>query len=225
MPSLQRDGEVAILNIGDDENRFSPEWLEAMHARLDEIEALGTPAALVTIADGKFWSNGLDLDWLMSHAERAEWYVDTVQRLLSRVLSLGMPTVAAIQGHCFAAGAMLAMAHDWRVMRADRGFFCLPEVDINLPFPPGMDALLRAKLTPNTAIDAMTTGRRYGGTDALAAGIVTAAVSDAEVLPSAVELVRPLAAKAGPNLGVIKATMFATAIRDLSTVHPRQSTA
>ena len=37
-----------------------------------------------------------------------------------------------------ALGSMLAMAHDWRVMRADRGSFCFPEVDIRLAFTPGM---------------------------------------------------------------------------------------
>lgn len=225
MPTLTRDGEVAVLDIGDDENRFTPDWLKAMHGCLDELDGMPSPVALVTKADGKFWSNGLDLDWLMSHTGEAEWYVDTVQRLLSRILSIGMPTVAAIQGHCFAAGGMLAMAHDWRVMRADRGFFCLPEVDLNLPFPPGMDALLRAKLTPNTAVEAMTTGRRYGGDDALAAGIVTAAVHETEVLSAALELVRPLAAKASANLGVIKATMFADAIAQLGVVHRPQSSA
>jgi enoyl-CoA hydratase/carnithine racemase len=219
VPTLSRDGEVAVLNLGGDENRFTPEWLDGMHECLDEIEGLGTPVALVTVADGKFWSNGLDLDWLTSHADQFEAYVTSVQRLLSRVLTMPMPTVAAIQGHCFAAGGMLAMAHDWRVMRADRGFFCLPEVDLGLPFPPGMDALLRAKLTPSTAVEAMTTGRRYGGEDALAAGIVTAAVPETEMQSAAVELVRPLAAKAGTNLGVIKSTMFAEAVRMLATVH------
>jgi enoyl-CoA hydratase/carnithine racemase len=118
---------------------------------------------------------------------------------------------------------MLAMAHDWRVMRADRGFFCLPEVDLNLPFPPGMDALLRAKLSPATAIEAMTTGRRYGGVDALAAGLVTAAVEESAVLPAALDIVRPLTAKASPNLGVIKSTMFAEAVRMLAVVHRPQS--
>ena len=67
--------------------------------------------------------------------------------LFGKMLALPVPTVAAIQGHCFAAGAMLAVAHDFRVMRADRGFFCLPEVDIHIPFTPPMAALIQARLS------------------------------------------------------------------------------
>ena len=70
-------------------------------------------------------------------------YVADAQALLARMLALPIPTVAAVTGHAFGAGSMLATAHDWRVMRADRGFFCFPEVDIRLPFTPGMAALVR----------------------------------------------------------------------------------
>jgi enoyl-CoA hydratase/carnithine racemase len=217
-PRIERDGDVAVLNIGDDENRFTVDWLAAMHGCLDEVEAMPAPVALVTLADGKFWSNGLDLDWLTTHVDQFSEYVTTVQSLFSRMLTLGVPTVAAIQGHCFAAGGILALAHDWRVMRADRGFFCLPEVDINMSFPVGMDALIRAKLPIDTALEAMTTGRRYGGTDARAAGIVHAAVDEAEVRAAALEIVRPLAGKAGATLATIKRTMFAEPVALLAEV-------
>ncbi len=70
-------------------------------------------------------------------------FVGRVHELLARVLGMGVPSVAALQGHTFAAGAMLALAHDQRVMREDRGFLCLPEVDIRIPFTPGMAALSR----------------------------------------------------------------------------------
>ena len=212
MPTLDRDGEVFVLDLGDDENRFDPPWVDAVSALLDEVVAADGPRALVTRATGKFWSNGLDLAWMGEHPEQAGPFVGSVHGLLARVLSLPVPAVAACQGHVFAAGAMLALAHDARVMRADRGFFCLPEVDIAIPFTPGMAALIQARLAPQTAHEAMTTGRRYGGTDAAGAGIVEAAVEEADVLPAALDRARPLAGKAGPTLGAIKEQMYAGAL-------------
>jgi Delta3-Delta2-enoyl-CoA isomerase len=212
MPSLERDGEVCLLNLGDDENRFTPDWVASARALLAEVAALPAPVALVTVADGKFWSNGLDLDWLGSHLDEAPSYIAEVQGLMSQLLTLPVPTVAAIQGHCFAAGAMLALAHDWRAMRADRGFFCLPEVDLGIPFTVGMDALIGAKLPVATALEAMTTGRRYGGADAASAGIVTAAVAEADVLARALAIARPLTGNAGATLGTIKARRFADVV-------------
>ena len=211
MPAhLEISDDIAVLNLGDDENRFSPEWLEAVNGFLDRIDA-GDAKALVTTGDGKFYSNGLDLDWLAAHSDRGDWYVDQVQQLLARVLVAPVPTVAAVNGHAFGAGSMLAVAHDFRIMRVDRGFFCFPEVDIRIPFSPGMAALIQAKLTPAAAVEAMTTGRRYGGADAEAIGLVTATAPEGEVTSKAVELVAPLKGKDPGTLQAIKSTMFATA--------------
>jgi enoyl-CoA hydratase/carnithine racemase len=131
-----------------------------------------------------------------------------------------VPTVAAVQGHAFAGGGMLALAHDFRVMRADRGFFCLPEVNINIPFSRGMSALIQGRLSKKTAHEAMTTARRYGGTEALEAGIVDAVAHEDDVVTSAIEMARQLVGNAGPTLGTIKARMYAealAALRDTDT--------
>lgn len=206
MPTLKRDDDVYVLDLGDDENRFHPDWLAGVNAALDEVD--GAPAPLVTTASGRIYSNGLDLDWLGQHGDRLQTYVADVQALLARMLEFPVPTVAAIPGHVFAAGAMFALAHDFRVMRADRGFFCLPEVDINIPFTPGMAALIQCKLVPATAHEAMTTGRRFGGTDAAAAGLVDTAVAEAEVLATALTRARGLAGKNPQTLKAIKAQMY-----------------
>jgi enoyl-CoA hydratase/carnithine racemase len=214
MPTLTRDADVFVLDLGDSENRFHPDWLAEVGTALDEVEQ-ATPRALVTTATGKFYSNGLDLEWLGGNGDQLVGYVGEVQALLARVLAFPAPTVAAIQGHAFAAGAMLALAHDFLVMRADRGYFCLPEVDINIPFTPGMSALIQGKLTPATAVEAMTTGRRYGGGEAATAGLVDAAVEAAQVLTTAVERVRPLAGKTPATLGAIKTGMYTGPLRAL----------
>src|SRR3954463_1329018 len=126
MPILDRQDAVFVLDLGADENRFPPDWLTAVNALLDEVEKGDEPRALVTAATGKFWSNGLDLEWLFEHPEEFTAYGARVHALLARVLSFPFVTVAALQGHTFAAGAMLSLAHDFRIMRADRGFWCLP---------------------------------------------------------------------------------------------------
>lgn len=214
---LDRSGDVFVLDLGDGENRFNPDWVAAVTAGLDEVVGASGPRALVTRATGKFWSNGLDLDWLGAHPGEAGRFVDDVHGLLARVLSLPVPAVAACQGHVFAAGAMLALAHDARVMRADRGYFCLPEVDIAIPFTPGMGALIQARLPQPVQHEAMTTGRRYGGEQARVAGIVDEAVGEDAVLQTALERAGGLATKAGPTLGAIKEGMYATALSLLRT--------
>ena len=215
MVAIFNEGPIWTLDLGDDENRFSPDWLQAVGSALDQLEASTDPAALVTIGQGKFYSNGLDLEWLGQHFDEYESYVDQVQGLFARMLTLPVPTVAAVNGHAFGAGSMLAMAHDYRVMRQDRGYFCFPEVDINIPFTSGMTALVTCKLTPRTAIDAMTTGRRYSGEDAAAAGLVDATVQLDELSEAAAAFVRELAGKDRGTLGTIKSRLFADVVSAL----------
>lgn len=212
---LDYEDKIAVLNLGDDENRFSPTFLDEINALLNDVVSAGAQG-LVTTGAGKFYSNGLDLDWLMAHGVQTQSYVGQVQAMLARVLTLPIPTAAALVGHAFGAGAMLAVAHDFRVMRSDRGYFCFPEVDIRIPFTPGMSALIQAKLTPQAAVGSMTTGRRFGGDDAARFGIVDAVAGEGAVTSVAVDLLRPLGNKDPGTLGAIKQTMFGPAAQALT---------
>ncbi|MTE16956.1 enoyl-CoA hydratase-related protein [Nocardia aurantiaca] len=214
MPTLTYHDKIAVLDLGGDENRFSPEFLDQIGQHLDAVVAEGAQA-LVTTASGKFYSNGLDLDWLSVNGERAEWYVAQVQSLLARMLTFPLPTAAALPGHAFGAGAMLALAHDFRAMRADRGYFCFPEADIRIPFTRGMAALIQSKLTPKSAVASMTTGRRFGGPDALACDLIDATADLDALTATAIGMLAPLGAKDQATLGAIKATMFADAVAAL----------
>jgi enoyl-CoA hydratase/carnithine racemase len=210
MPTLHHDQALWTIDFGSDENRFSPDFLDHVDAFLDDLLADPADAVLLTTATGKFYSNGLDLEWVQANPGEFLTYVRRVEALLARLLTLPVPTVTAINGHAFGAGALVALCHDYRLMRADRGFFCLPEVDIRFPFTVGMSALVQSKLTPRAALDAMTTGRRYGGPDALAAGIADALAEEAELMATAAQFARGLAGKDRPTLGMIKERMFAS---------------
>ncbi len=196
MIDLDVRDDVRILRLDDGENRFNRSTVDAIHGALDEVAAVEGPVALVTVGAGKFFSNGLDLDWMGGDAGRSDTgFLDDVHRMLQRVVHLDMVTVAAINGHAFAGGAMLAAAHDLRVMREDRGYWCIPEVDLGLPLTDVMFATLDAHIPRSTLADAALTGRRYGGTDALAGGIVHEVAAEDAVLERAVERATALAGK------------------------------
>ena len=211
MPALTRDGDVHVLHLGAGEQRFSPDWM------LEDLLGLvaDDPAPLVTTATGKIWSNGLDLEWLQANPTEYQSYISDAQHLMAAVLELPVPTIAAVQGHAFAAGAMLALCHDTRVMRSDRGWWCLPEIDLGMPFTPGMNELITSKLTPSTASLAMTTGHRFGGEAALAAGIVDHAVPEEDVVPTAMGIANGLTGKNPEILRQIKRMLWADALAAL----------
>ncbi|EHN13012.1 putative enoyl-CoA hydratase/isomerase family protein [Patulibacter medicamentivorans] len=219
MPQLRRDGDVFVLDLGEGENRFAPDWVAGVEDALAEATAAPAPRALVTAATGKFWSNGLDLEWMAGAQDQVPAFLTRVHELFARVLEAGIPTVAAVQGHAFAAGAMLATAHDVVVMREDRGYFCVPEVDLGLPFTPGMSALLLARLPRRTAHDAMTTGRRYTGPEAVAAGIADAVAPADELLERAVGIAAARAGKQAGTLHAIKRGIHGPALEALRGPH------
>lgn len=209
---ITRDGAVFVLTMNAGENRFNRGFLDALNGALDEVERERGPAALVTVGGTeKFYSNGLDLAWLGSDEGRQEGarFVEDAIGLFARFLTLPIPSVAAMNGHAFAAGGMLALAHDFRVMRADRGFFCLPEVDINVPLAPGMTALIQAKLAARVVVETVLTGVRLGGPQCVERGIVDEAVPGPEVLPRAIERAAGLAAKDRGTYGSLKRGLYA----------------
>jgi len=210
MIETTRSEDVFVLTMTAGENRFNPDMLGAFERALDEVEASEGAAAVVLTGQDKFFSNGLDLEWMMAHVDEGgpALVANGLQALYRRLLVFPTATVAAINGHAFAGGGMLALACDQRVMRRDRGFFCLPEVDINIPFTPGMSKLVQAKLTPSVATEVMLTGRRFTAQDAVAAGFVAAAVSEDEVVSAAVERAQALAGKDRGTVATIKQRMY-----------------
>jgi enoyl-CoA hydratase/carnithine racemase len=218
---LDRQDEVFVLRMQNGENRFNLDSVRELLDALDQVARAEGKAALVTVGEGKFFSNGLDLDWMMQvGAEKAGANVSEVHKLLGRVLTLPCFTVAAINGHAFAAGAMFALAHDARVMRTDRGFFCLPEVDIQMSFTPAMQALITARLPKLTAHEAMVTGRRYTAEQAVHKGIVDHTATEPEVLPQAIELARTHAKQNREPLATIKRDLYAQVLTEIARDTP-----
>jgi len=213
---LEREGQVVVATMDRGENRFHPDHLAEIEEALDEIEAMdGNPAAVITGED-RFFSLGLDLDWMgTADPAVAMASVERTMALLARILTAPFGTVAAVNGHAFGGGAMLALACDARVMREDRGYVCFPEVDVDLVFLPGMSAMIAGRLTPQAAHEAMLSGARYGAAEALRLGIADASSSEDALVAAAAERAAALAGKTPATVSGIKAGLYGEIVAKL----------
>ncbi|MEE2673604.1 MAG: enoyl-CoA hydratase/isomerase family protein [Myxococcota bacterium] len=224
MIDLQQKDAVFVLTMQSGENRFNRSFITALNEALDSVEASDGPAALVTVGQGKFYSNGLDLEWLPAQPQEViDSFLGDFERLFARLLSLPMISVAALNGHAFAGGAMFSLAHDFRVMRTGRGYWCLPEIDLGMPLRPGMNALITGRLAKNTAHEAIVTGRRYAAEEALAAGIVQQAVPEEDVLDAAVARAAPHVGKSREAMQALKREMYRGVLETLEAGAPHRA--
>ncbi len=211
MIELERDGLLFVITLGDGADTIDPPWQSRMLEVLATIEAdCDGDCALVLTGQGKFFSRGPSVELVMGLAgeERAH-FGRSMMEIMGRLVVLPVPTIAAVNGHASGAGAFLALACDYRIMRSDRGWFCLPEVDFGVPIDPRMMDLLKARVSPQVARDAVLSGRRYGGEDALAAGFADALASDGDLLIDAKKRAAELATKERGIFGTLKRTLYA----------------
>ena len=198
MIDLERDGDVFILTMNAGENRWNTTFARAFDAALDEVEASTGPAALVTAsASEKFFSNGLELDWLSVEGEHPggdrRVFGAEAMALFGRMITFPMPTVCAVNGHAFGAGLMIALCHDLRVMREDRGYLCANEVELGMTIPEPELALFRHKMPMDAFFQTVLHARRWSGADALQAGIVQQVTDLENILDASLQRAQALA--------------------------------
>ena len=197
---LDRQGDVFTLTLDAGENRWNTTFVRAFAEALDEVEASTGPAALVTAsASEKFFSNGLDLEWVQQpdafpEGGDREVFGSEFMALMGRIITLPVPTLAAVNGHAFGAGFMCALCHDVRLMRADRGFMCANEMQLGMRIPKPELTLFRHKLPMSAFFQTVQLAKRWTGPGALEAGFVES-IAEQEVL---LENARARAAELAP---------------------------
>lgn len=209
---LDTSGEFCQLNLtaGDAGNTLRPEVVEAWHAALDDLPASGNTALLVTSDHAKMFSAGIDLDYIKEQGFEAlvRDFIPMLDDLLLRLAKLDMPTVAGINGHAYGGGALLATACDFRIMRADKGRFCFPEIDIPIAFSRGMQQLLNAKLPQPQKERLCFTGEAVTGEVLVGLGLASAAPNGNEFSEVTTTFVQQLAKKDRATYAQIKQSLL-----------------
>ena len=201
MPELDlgKNGDVFVVTLDNPStgNAINTASLSAHREILAELETVKeNSAVVVTSSDPKSWCVGLDFDWIREQSEQefGETFRE-VEEVFERWALLSLPTIACITGHCIAGGAFLASVMDFRLMRAERGWFAFTEIDVKIP--PSPKLYLMADLLPNKQAvrELLLTGRRVGGDEAQKLGLVDESYLQEKLLPRAMEFAQQLAQK------------------------------
>jgi len=218
------DEQVAVVTMKSGENRFNTGFLDAFEGLLEDIEyRTDATSLLVESAHEKIWSNGLDLEWLKSESawdpDAAARISDRLVRFLRRLLTYPLITIAAINGHAFAGGAIMACAFDFRFMRTDRGYLCFPGVDLGISILPGMDALLKKALPAPMVLEAQLTGKRYTALELEARQVVVKACPVNDLMREALAFAKTQN-KTREILKTMKGVTFKNILRIMETDDP-----
>ncbi len=210
--ALESVDGVWLLAMEDEENRIGATALREWTDALDRVESYAQPQPLVVTGTDRFWSTGLDLEEFESYSDVARTdFMGRFDQLLGRILTAPFVTVASLNGHTIAGGALLALAHDYRIMSEDHGYVSLPSVDVGIPFTRGMSALITAKVPQPAAHDLVVSCRQIGGREAHALGVITSTASSSDVVSAALVLAASLKDKDPETLRTVKQHMYAEA--------------
>ncbi len=181
----EKDGTVAIMTMNNGENRQNPEWAEAMFSTYSEIIAdEGIKALVLTSSDSKNFCLGIDVQWLMNKISEQDYtsisdWLYRNNEVFKALLTAPIPTIAAITGHAFGNGAVLAGACDFRFMRADRGYFCFPEVDMGIQFTPSMIEWMKRIMPYPLFTRMLFTGEKVNASELQENGVILKSCEDA----------------------------------------------
>lgn len=184
----EKDETVGIITMCNGANKQNPQFVEEINRCFDEVlEDPEICSIILTSNDEKNFCQGIDLDWLGQKfndqdLDAMKSFLHGINKVFSRVLLTPVPVIAAINGHAFGNGAMLACTCDFRFMKKDKGFFCFPEVDINIPFLPGMIKFVRKAIPEYQFNEMILTGKRVGAQELEDCKTIVKASNDAITL-------------------------------------------
>ncbi|KAF4236385.1 hypothetical protein CNMCM6457_002367 [Aspergillus fumigatiaffinis] len=231
--TVERNAKVYIITMRmGSENRLNTKFCQEMISAFNWIrQTIGSNSegAVITRGkDAKFFCTGLDLEEAekdpFSNTDGFYPADKEVYQLLHTILDFPFPTIALITGHTFGGGCPLAFAHDYRVMNSERGFICMPPVDLGMHFS-GMGILPRLKLHPQIARKVLLEGHRFTAKEAMTDGLVDAIAPPDRMLDVALELANKWAPKGKAGIyGLLRSELWgemARQVQQISYVHSR----
>lgn len=190
---VRNEGAVRLVTINrpDVHNCIDGETAVMLAEAIEAFRAADSSRVMVvTGAGSKAFCSGADLKHVWSLAQHS--FVDRAGPMGFARLDPGKPTIAAVNGYCFAGGLELAAWCDFRIAAANAEFGALNR-RWGVPFTDGGTVRFARIVGQGNALWLIETGVRIDAARALAIGLVQEVVSEGKALDRALELASRLA--------------------------------
>jgi enoyl-CoA hydratase len=214
---IERVDEIAVVRLrGGKGNAMTPELLQGLQRLIGEVEASDARAVVLTGHEG-FFSAGLALPGLIDlDRPTMRGFMVGFEAAMMRVFRLGLPTVAAINGHAIAGGCVLALQCDLRLLAEGPAKIGLNEVRLGIGLPACVVEPLRLAVPPTSMPAIALEGTLFAAADALRVGLVHELVPAPGLIDRAVERARELARAPGPAYAQAKASIRRPAVEAIA---------
>ena len=202
---------IEITLSGPGKNALGTDAMSALCARIDA--ARGEPILLT--GDGNAFSAGLNLKEVASLDARAMLpFLELLERTMTALYLHPAPTVAAVNGHAVAGGCVLTLCCDRRVVANDPKIkIGINEVALGVVYPPRVFEIVRRRVPPQFAAEAILGAGLHSPTDALWLGLVDEIADD--VVTTARARLEALAAHPRAGYAIAKRMLRGGAPQDL----------
>jgi 2-(1,2-epoxy-1,2-dihydrophenyl)acetyl-CoA isomerase len=207
------------LNRPQARNALTAEMKDSLLATVRRAAADAAVRAVIITGAGEAFCSGQDLrehaEVLASGAEPTATVREHYNPIITCVMTMPKPVIAAVNGNAAGAGASLALACDFRVA-ARRASLLMAFARVGLGADSGASVTLQRLAGAAKATELLMLAEPVDAEHALAAGLVTTVVGDDEVMSEANRLARRLAAGPTAAYGGIKAQLLYSATHGLA---------
>jgi enoyl-CoA hydratase/carnithine racemase len=214
--SRSEDRGIVLLELSNpaSRNALSEAMMAALQEALDDIRADKGVRGVVLAANGPVFCAGHDLKEMLARrrdADRGRAYYEDVfarcSRLMSTILNLSQPVIAAVEGVATAAGCQLVATCDL-AYASPSARFATPGVNIGLFCSTPAVALAR-NVSRKHAMEMLLTGEMVSAKEAERIGLINRVVAPRDsVREAALAKARLIAAKSPLTVGLGKRAFY-----------------
>jgi len=196
--SSERDGSVAVVTMARGKaNALNEPMVDELNQAIADAASDGSVRAVVLAGSGaRFFSGGFDVAEVFAYdRHRMTEFFGRFIDLYEATYHMSKPVVAAVTGHAYAGGAILAVACDFRVMAEGEFGFAVNEINLGFMLPSGMIRMVIDAVGFRQGFEMLLTGRSISPATALQIGLAVEIAKSESVVERALDHARTLAEK------------------------------